>query len=70
MIAFSPKYQTRNDEIVAGLRDAAGAVAPLDPYIVVKRKTAEVAVAMALIHGGDWRIEIDHEDGFVVVRRR
>lgn len=69
-IQYGPRYATRNDEIVAGLRDAAGAGPPIDPRMRVKRLTAEVAVAMALIHGGDWRIEIDHEDGFVVVRRR
>lgn len=69
-IEFRPKYATRNDEIVAGLRDAAGAVAPLDPVMVIKRKTAEIATAMALLHGGDWRVQIDHERGFVFVTRR
>ncbi len=64
------KYETRNHEIVAGLREAAGAVAPLDPHTVIKRKTAEIAVMMALLHGGDWRIQIDHEAFFVSVRQR
>lgn len=64
-----PKYRTRNEEIVAGLREASGASPPIDPQAKVKRLTAEVAVTMALLHGGDWRVEIDHEDGFVVVRR-
>ncbi len=65
-----PKFRTRNDEIVAGLRDSAGAVAPLDPHTVIRRKTAEVAVAMALLHGGDWRVEIDHQSGFVLIAPR
>jgi hypothetical protein len=65
-----PKFRTRNEEIVAGLMEESGGSPPIDPYIAIKRKTAEVACAMALIHGGDYRIEIDHEDGSVVVRRR
>jgi len=69
-INFGPKYKSRNHEIVAGLRDSVGAGPPMDPYIVVKRKTAEVATMMALIHGGDWRVQIDHEVGLVVVARR
>lgn len=62
------KYQTKNEEIVAGLRERAGAVAPLDPFMVVKRKAAEVSTAMALIHGGDWRVVVDHESRMVLVR--
>jgi len=69
-INFGPKYKSRNHEIVAGLRDSVGAGPPMDPYIVVKRKTAEVATMMALIHGGDWRVEIDHEIGFALISRR
>ena len=64
------RFATRNDEIVAGLREAAGAVAPLDPHMVVKRKAAEISTAMALIHGGDWRVQVDHETQFVLVIRR
>lgn len=65
-----PSYKSKNDEIVAKLRDAAGAGPPIDPHMRVKRLTAEVAVAMALIHGGDWKILIDHEAGLIAVRRR
>lgn len=65
-----PKFESRNDEIIAKLRESAGAAPPVDPMLKVKRLTAEVAIQMALLHGGDWRIEIDHDDGFVVVRRR
>lgn len=64
------KFRSKNDEIVAGLREAAGAGPPVDPHMKVKRLTAEVAVLMALIHGGEWRMEVDHEDPFVVVRPR
>lgn len=66
---IKPKHLSRNDEIVAELREAAGAAAPIDPYVAVKRKTAEVAVLMALIHGGDWRPVIDHETPMALVRR-
>lgn len=65
-----PKYRNHNEQVVAELREAAGAAAPLDPKIVIKRKTAEVATVMALLHGGDWRVQIDHERGFVFVTRR
>jgi hypothetical protein len=65
-----PKFKTRNDEIVAGLFESAGAVAPAPPEIVIKRKAAELSALMALIHGGDWRVEIDHQVGFVLVAPR
>ncbi len=63
------KYETRNHEIVAGLRDAAGAAAPLDPKMVIKRKAAEISIQMALLHGGDWRVVVDHQIPMVLVRR-
>lgn len=69
-IKYGRQYETRNDEIVAEIRMAAGAGAPIDPHMKVKRLTAEVATAMALIHGGDWRVEIDHRSGFVLIAPR
>jgi hypothetical protein len=67
-IQYGPRYATRNDEIVAGLRSAAGAVAPRDPKMVAKVKAAELSTAMALIHGGDWRVVIDHDCPMVLIR--
>jgi len=67
---IKPKYPTRNHQIVAELRESAGAAPPVDPHMKVKRLTAEIATAMALIHGGDWRPVIDHENGLVLVSRR
>lgn len=64
------KYETRNHEIVAGLRHAAGAGAPLDPHIVIKRKAAEIATLMALLHGGDWMMQVDHQAFFVLIAPR
>ena len=63
------RYPTRNEEIVADLRQAAGAAAPRDPKMVVKCKAAEISTAMALIHGGHWRVHIDHDVGLVAVSR-
>lgn len=70
-IRYEAKPQrTRNEEIIAGIRNSVGAGPPIDPITKVKRLTAEVAVTMALVHGGDWRIQIDHEIGLIVVARR
>lgn len=65
-----PRYETRNDEIVGELIQSAGAVSASDPTVVIKRTAAEIAYLMALVHGGDWRVQIDHEAGFVQIARR
>lgn len=64
------RHATKNDEIVAKLRESAGAAPPMDPVVVIKRKTAEVATMMALMHGGDWKVRVDHEQGLVMIARR
>lgn len=69
MIKVKPRYKTRNEQIVADLRNSAGAGPPIDPVIRVKRLTAEVAIQMALLHGGEWRVQIDHAAGLVLVAR-
>lgn len=69
-IEFKPRFKTKNDEIVAGLISGAGGVPSLDPHTVIKRKAAEISTAMALIHGGDWRVEIDNQGGFVLIAPR
>jgi len=33
-------------------------------------KANELAETMALMHGGEWTAEVDHQIGFVRVRRR
>lgn len=65
---YKPKYATRNEEIVAELRDAAGAAPPVDPAMRIKRNAAQIATDMALLHGGDWTAQIDHDLRLVVVR--
>lgn len=67
-IEFGPRYATRNEQIIADLRNAAGASAPGDPHVVIKRKAAEISTAMALLHGGDWRVVVDHETPMVLIR--
>lgn len=64
------KYETKAEETIADLAASAGALASSDPKAVLKRKTAEAAYLMALLHGGDWRVQIDHEDGLIVIARR
>lgn len=65
-----PKYPTRNAEIVARLRETAGAGAPIDPEMKLKRLVAEAAIQVALVHGGDWRVEFEPHQGFVLISRR
>ncbi|MBX4889809.1 hypothetical protein [Rhizobium bangladeshense] len=65
-----PKYQSRNEEIVADLLYGADGATENDLQTVIKRKAAEISIAMAVLHGGDWRIQVDHEDGFVHITRR
>lgn len=64
------KYRSKQEETIADLASSAGALASSDPKAILKRKTAEAAYLMALLHGGDWRVQIDHEDGLIVIARR
>ena len=67
---IAPRYKSRNHEIVAGLREAAGAGPPVDPRMKIKRLMAEAATLSALVHGGEWRVEVAPEKGFLLVSRR
>lgn len=69
-IQYGPRYATRNDEIVAGLREGAGAGPPIDPYMRIKRLIAEAAIQTALLYGGDWRVQLEPENGLVLIARR
>lgn len=48
----------------------AGASPPPDPRTVIKRKTAELAAMMALLHGGDWHAVVDPKGRYVLVSLR
>ncbi len=61
------KPKTRNEQIVAGLAEAANALPAAEPEVMIKRKATEVSALMASLHGGDWRVEIDHQTGFVLI---
>lgn len=65
-----PKYQNRKEEIVADLLYGSGGATEGHLQTVIKRKAAEISIAMAVLHGGEWRVQIDHEDGFVHITRR
>lgn len=65
-----PLYKSRNERIVADLRHAVGVGPPIDQEMVAKRKAAEIAIAMALLYGGDWRLQYEPENGLIVVARR
>lgn len=67
---IAPRYASRNHEIVARLREDAGAGPPIDPKMRAKKLVAEVAILMALIHGGDWRVQYQPEKGLILIARR
>ena len=60
----------RNARIVKGIRDQAGADGPRDRLMQIKKATALIAVAMAELQGGDWRVEIDLDQNFVLIAPR
>lgn len=69
-MALDNRIKTRIKANVAKLRAEVRADPPIDPHMRIKKRVAEVAYLMALIHGGDWRVDVDHEVGSIVVRRR
>lgn len=64
------KYDSRKEEIVADLLYGSGGATEGELETIIKRKAAEISIAMALLHGGDWRVQVDHQDGFVYITRR
>lgn len=67
---IKPKYKNRVEATVAKLRAEAGADAPRDPYMMIKKKIADLAYLMALVHGGDWKVRIDPIEGLLMIVRR
>lgn len=68
MIHYMSREKTRGAETLARLRRIAEGVWPLDPAMRIERDAASIANAMAMIHGGEWRIEIDHQHQLVLIR--
>lgn len=65
-----PRYATKVEATVAQLRAEAGADAPINPHMKIKKKVADLAYLMALVHGGEWRVEVDPHSTFVLISRR
>lgn len=70
MIHYVPREKTRGEDSLKRLRAIAMGVWPLDPAMRIERDAASIASAMALIHGGEWRVQIDHLAGVVLVVRQ
>lgn len=69
-MALDNRIKTRINANVAKLRAEARADPPVDPHMRIKKRVAEVAYLMALIHGGDWKVRIDSQEGLVMIARR
>lgn len=67
MIQYMLREKTRRKEAIEKLM--AGTMWPTDPARRIERDAASIATAMALIHGGEWRVQIDHLAGLVTVVR-
>lgn len=63
-------YATKAEETVAELLYGTDVKTEEEMETVIKRKTAEISIAMAILHGGDWGVQIDHERGYVLIGRR
>jgi len=64
------KYATKAEETVADLLYGSGVKTEEEMETFIKRKAAEISIAMAILHGGDWRAQVDHHDGVVLITRR
>lgn len=68
MIQYSTREKTRSEETLQRLRDMACGIWPMDPAKRIERDAASIANAMASIHGGEWRVQIDHQHRLVLIR--
>lgn len=64
------KYASKAEETVAELLYGTGVKSEEEMETVIKRKAAEISIAMAILHGGEWRVQIDHDEPFVHITRR
>lgn len=53
----------------ATARAETGEAPPIDHYMHINRLSDEMATTMALVHGGDWQVIVDHDLPMVLVRR-
>lgn len=69
MIEYLPRDKTRSEEAVKKLRYLATATGKIAMATQIERNAALIASAMALLHGGEWRVQIDHQAGLVMIVR-
>lgn len=71
MIQYGPRERARRDEEMAKLR--AAATSPQSRAAAISKRiyteTRSIAEVMREIHGGEWSVEIDHDDCFVLISR-
>ena len=70
MIKFARIQKGKEADKLELLRVATMNGALLAAMRKVDFKANKLAEFMALAHGGEWRVEIDHQLGFVHIRRR
>jgi len=63
MIQYTVREKMRSDEMLAKL--LAGSKG--DPGHRIHQHATAIANEMASIHGGDWRVQIDHQAGLVAI---
>jgi len=68
MIEYMPREKTRNADTIKRLARSS-AMRPLDAASRVQRDAGSIAIAMQEIHGGRWRVQIDHLAGLVMIVR-
>lgn len=64
------KFASKAEETIADLLYGTGVSTAEEMETVIKRKAAEISIAMAILHGGEWRVQIDHDEQFVHITRR
>lgn len=67
---LSAEIRRKIAEQVARIMAEAGADAPVDYSMQIKKRIAELAFLMAQEYGGHWRIQFEPEVGFVYICRR
>lgn len=70
MIQYAQREKTRSQETLDQLLGLATGIWPMDPAQRIERDAASIASAMATLHGGQWRVQIDHLAGLVAVVRQ
>ena len=62
------RTKVRISAAVARLRTESEAETSRDRCEAIRKLAAEAACEMALVHGGEWKFQIDHDLRLIVVR--